>query len=98
MLYHVSEELNITRFEPRPAPDWPNPVVWAIREDRLRNYLLPRDCPRVTFFAEPNSSSDDIARFLGTSHAVVAFESAWLDRVRRTRLACYQFSEETFSL
>ena len=77
MLYHVSEEAGITRFEPRPAVNLDYPVVWAVHEDRLRNYLLPRDCPRVTFFAGPETTPQDIERFLGSSPAVVAIESLW---------------------
>jgi hypothetical protein len=96
MLFHLSEEPNIHRFDPRPAPQVDRPVVWAIREDRLRNYLLPRDCPRVTFFAGSNTSADDRERFLGTSDAVVAFEAAWLDRVRQTRLYCYHLPDASF--
>jgi hypothetical protein len=26
-----------------------DPVVWALDDQRLRNYLVPRDCPRVTY-------------------------------------------------
>jgi hypothetical protein len=65
MLFHVSEDSGIERFEPRPSRYADEPVVWAIDADRLRNYLLPRQCPRVTYYAghEPpqrmwNGSSD----------------------------------------
>jgi hypothetical protein len=96
MLFHVSEEYGITRFDPRPAPGIEEPVVWAVSGERLRNYLLPRDCPRVTFFAGARTKPDDVERFLGSSSAVVAFEAAWLDRVRQARLFCYHLPEETF--
>ncbi len=96
MLYHTSERAGIQRFEPRPSPGTGDPVVWAIDWGRLRNYLLPRECPRVTFYAGPETSSIDIDRFLGSSQAVVAFESAWLDRVRSTRLYCYHLPEDGF--
>jgi len=60
MLYHVSEYSHIERFEPRPPPcSGVGPVesvVWAIDEEHLHNYLLPRDCPRVTFYALPSAS------------------------------------------
>ena len=55
-LYHVSDRPDIALLEPRavrphhPLQDMP-PVVWAIGERLLHNYLLPRDCPRVTFYA-----------------------------------------------
>jgi hypothetical protein len=96
MLYHISEESGIERFDPRPATGMNYPVVWAISADRLRNYLLPRDCPRVTFFSGPKTISEDIARFLGSSPVVIAIESAWLERVRQTRLYCYHLPDESF--
>jgi hypothetical protein len=40
----------------------------------------------------------DVERFLGASHAVLAFEYAWLDRVRSTRLFCYQLPSQSFEL
>jgi hypothetical protein len=49
VLFHVSEEAGLARFEPRPSPSADAPVVWAVDADRLRNYLLPRECPRVTY-------------------------------------------------
>jgi len=96
MLYHVSDQPGIERFEPRPSAYTDEPVVWALHETRLQNYLLPRDCPRVTFYAGPNTSSADVERFLGSSRSVVAFESIWLDRVRSGRLFRYHMSEVGF--
>jgi hypothetical protein len=97
MLYHVSEQSDIQRFDPRPANNVADPVVWAVNESRLRNYLLPRDCPRVTFFAGSKTSAEDADRFLLGSPAVIAIESAWLDRVRQARLFCYEMPESTFT-
>jgi RimJ/RimL family protein N-acetyltransferase len=96
MLFHISEEPGIARFEPRPSESAGEPVVWAVDEAKLRNYLLPRDCPRVTFFAGPKTSAADAERFLGASTAVVAFESGWLPRVQATRLYCYHLPDATF--
>lgn len=90
MLYHVSEEGGIPSFEPRPSRYTAEPVVWAITEARLCNYLLPRDCPRVTFYADGTSTATDVERLLGASPAVVAIETAWFDRVATTPLFCYE--------
>ena len=49
MLFHVSEERGIEEFEPRAPKEGGDPVVWAIHAVRLPNYLVPRDCPRVTY-------------------------------------------------
>lgn len=74
-------------------------MVWAISEEMLHNYLLPRDCPRVTFYALPNSAPEDVERFLGLSAAkyVVAIESKWLPEVRRTCLYLYEMPPATFT-
>jgi hypothetical protein len=97
MLFHVSEAADIERFDPRPSALAREPVVWAIDEERLRNYLVPRDCPRVTYYAGLESTSDDRARLLGSSHAVVAIEEGWLARVRQARLHCYGLPPQTFT-
>ncbi len=82
MRYHLGEEPNISRLEPRPAPDpssgQTGPMVWAIDDAHLHNYLLPRNCPRVAFYAAPNSHPDDVARLL------------------RQTLYLYRFSPEPF--
>jgi hypothetical protein len=97
MLFHVSEELGIERFEPRPSPSTGEPVVWAIDAECLRNYLLPRDCPRVTYYAGHDTTAEDVERFLGSSLAVIAVESAWAERLRSCRLYCYHLPPETFT-
>src|SRR5262245_31290323 len=97
MLFHVSEESGIERFEPRPSPYTDEPVVWAIDADRLRNYLLPRECPRVTYYAGCETTAADVERFLGANPAVVAVESVWLDRLRSCRLYCYHLPPESFA-
>ena len=60
-LFHVSEESRIKVFNPRPVPSPDAGVageaVWAVDEVHLPNYLLPRDCPRVTFAANERTCS-----------------------------------------
>jgi hypothetical protein len=73
-------------------------LVWAIDDARLRNYLVPRDCPRVTFSSGPRTSAADRERFLGSSAAVVAIEAAWFPRLRSSRLFCYHLPADTFTL
>ena len=104
-LFHVSDRPDITLFEPRP-PDPVNPlnlgrpVVWAIAERLLHNYLLPRDCPRVTFYARPDSDPADVARFFGHTAAryVVAVESGWLEAIRDTVLYLYELPNVDFEM
>jgi len=96
MLFHMSEEPDIARFEPRASEYATGLVVWAIDERRLCNYLVPRECPRVTYYAGADTTATDVDRFLGSSPAVVAIESGWLERVRSTWLYCYHMPPETF--
>jgi hypothetical protein len=95
-LFHVSEEPGIERFEPRASVYTDVPVVWAVDDERLRNYLLPRECPRVTYYAGRETTTDDAERFLGSSQAVVAVESGWWERVQYCRLYSYHFDAAGF--
>lgn len=103
-LFHISDQPDITRFDPRPAPG-PNPtqtgaMVWAIDMQHLHNYLLPRDCPRITFYALPDSDPEDVARLMSYSSAgyIVAIESRWLPELRSRRLYCYELPGASFAL
>jgi hypothetical protein len=101
-LFHVSDDPHIERFDPRPAP---NPqagqvgtMVWAIGERLLHNYLLPRNCPRVTFYVLPTTTAADRARLLCGTNArfVIAIESAWWHAVRSARLYLYELPAAPF--
>jgi hypothetical protein len=99
-LFHVSEEAGIVRFEPRPPPSPDAGVeggaVWAVAQSHLVNFLTPRDCPRITFRAGPDTSEADRARFLAGAEGVVAFEQRWLERVRSCTLQVYDLPPATF--
>lgn len=103
-LFHISHEPGIRLFEPRPVPNASSSatglMVWAIDEDHIQNYLLPRDCPRVTFFANQTSSCTDVAALLGPSGArhVIAVEACWLSRIQSQRLVRYEFDPSPFEL
>jgi hypothetical protein len=98
IVFHVSEEANIEVFEPRKSDATDRPLVWAVDDEHLRNYLVPRDCPRVTYSAGRRTSVADRDRFLGSSVAVLAIETAWFERMRACRLYCYQLPGDTFEL
>ena len=89
MLFHISEESGIGRFEPRPSENVDWHVVSAIDTVHIRNKLVPRECPRVTYYAGRETTSADDHRFLGSSLAVIAVDGAWFERVRSSRLFCY---------
>ena len=88
MLFHVSEHAGIEIFEPRWSEIAGREVVWAIDDDRLCNYLVPRECPRVAYYAGPQTASADLERFLGKSRAVIAVESGWFEQLRDSQLFC----------
>ena len=103
-LYHISDKPGIKLFDPRPAPH-PSAkqnglMVWAIDFEHLHNYLLPRDCPRVTFFAGLDSDAEDLKRLMGGTSAksVVAIETTWLVEVQKQCLYRYEFNPKTFTL
>ena len=100
ILYHFSEDPTIGQFVPREMATRPGEVarVWAIDAAYAPIYWLPRDCPRVCFWALPTTTPEDHARFLGhtTARIVIAIEAAWLDRVRAARLYTYRLPGDTF--
>ena len=103
-LFHVSEEPEIPVFVPR-TPERkdldPNiPLVWALCERTLPNFLTPRDAPRVCFHAHENTPPELVEQlFSDPEHPhVVAVEHGWMDRMRDTTLYIYEFSGEGFRL
>ena len=85
-LYHISETSDIKEFIPKPSPRKKDmSLVWAISEDKLPNYLFPRDCPRVTFFPKQNSKPADIKKLIGRSKtkAVIAIEKKWIPIIKK---------------
>lgn len=103
-LFHVSEEATISQFVPRPTPSQNAPLerpgVWAIAEETLWMYLVPRDCPRVAYRYCAEATAHDIATFLygDLNKRVIAIEAAWFERCCSTTLYCYEFSDQHFSL
>jgi hypothetical protein len=103
-LYHISDKPGIKRFDPRPAPHksakQKGLMVWAVDYEHLHNYLLPRDCPRVTFFASPSSDPKDVDKLMAGSSAkhVVAIETRWLPEIQKQSLYQYEFNSEGFTL
>jgi hypothetical protein len=102
-LYHLSETPGMALFHPRPSPSYfkgiSGDVVFAISERLRHNYLFPRDCPRVTYYANERTTTRDKAKFLASGSAyVVAVESNWLPAIHKTSLHSYEFSPQHFQL
>ena len=98
-LWHVSEDASIELFEPHVSAtaESGEPRVWAIDTRHLPMYWFPRDCPRGTFWARPDTTSEDAERLLGGASRVHAVEGAWRDRIRAARVLAYRLPEETFA-
>jgi hypothetical protein len=103
-LFHISEDPSIERFEPRAANKHSGLegelLVWAIEDRLLHNYLLPRDCPRVTFYKADSSQREDIEKLMGqtTARFVVAIESGWFERASKGILYNYTLNADTFEV
>lgn len=102
-LFHISEEKDISVFVPRPTvrrdldPD--AKYVWAIDEDHLPNFLTPRNCPRVCYWANDCTAVEDLEKYIGTSaRHVVIIEADWLERLKSTELYLYEFDPKDFTL
>jgi hypothetical protein len=103
-LFHISEKPGIALFEPRPSPSFfveiKGDVVFAIEDRLLHNYLLPRDCPRVTYYQSNKTTVADKEKFFGESTAdfVIIVESGWYERIKNTVLYCYELPADNFTL
>lgn len=95
-LFHVSQDPNIERFDPRTHTDGRS-LVWAICARTLPNYLLPRDCPRICVWQNPETTKDDQALLENSRHTIF-IEKAWTERARSEQLTIYQFNADGFSL
>jgi hypothetical protein len=103
-LFHISEDPDIQEFTPRPPramhQNLPHAVVWAVSDAGLWAYLVPRDCPRIAFYATDTTQAADIERFLDgePEKRVMAVEAGWLERCLSTMLYRYEFADDNFIL
>jgi hypothetical protein len=103
-LFHVSEESDISIFTPRIPKrkdiDNSKGLVWAITEACLPNFLVPRDCPRVAYYATDESNEQDIEKFFADKRTpyVLAIEQKWFDLMMETTLYVYEFNIDDFYL
>ncbi|MBQ8508714.1 MAG: hypothetical protein IJ493_02290 [Clostridia bacterium] len=100
-LFHVSEDPNLSVFEPRIPTradlDPEVPLVWALDEEHLPNFLTPRDCPRVAYQTGVNTTDEDAARFFTPPHRyTLVIESGWFPLFAQTTLWLYEFDPSGF--
>ena len=86
------------RMVATPMSDTDAAVVWATDTRHLPLFWFPRQCPRGTYWARPDTTDADIERALDgdRTRRVHAIEAAWLDRVRSARVYAYSLPEGTF--
>ena len=97
----MSEESNITEFIPRipyrEDMDKSKGLIWALTEPSLPNWLTPRDCPRVGYRVNEETTAGDIAKFFSSSSRhCVSIEHNWYERMAKTSLYVYEFDVTNF--
>ena len=95
----MSEDRNISIFRPHRVATTveEEALVWAIDTRHLPLYWFPRDCPRGTFWAAPETIDADVERFLGDRLARVhAVEPPWEERMHTTPLFAYRLPDNGF--
>jgi hypothetical protein len=97
-LFHVSDAGPLPVLRPRPSPAGTpyagRPLVWAVDEEHLVNYLLPRDCPRVTWAA--GDGGDPVLR--SPAPRVVVVEHAWASRLLGAGLTVHRLDPAGFAV
>lgn len=101
-LFHVSEENNISKFVPRPSPstfeNLTKNVVFAIGENLLHNYLLPRECPRVSYSFGKNTTFIDKNKYLQKKNFVLVLQDNWIKEINKTSIYLYEFDSKHFKV
>jgi len=99
-LWHFSEDPTIEVFVPHRAPtaELDDELVWAVDSAHRWLYWFPRDCPRATWCAGPETSIEDVDRWLAgdRSRRIAVVEERWLERMRTVELYAYRLPPETF--
>lgn len=100
-LFHISENKNIEKFVPRISKAiWNHEkYVWAISEDKIQNYLFPRECPRICISKNEAKnlsswiSNDESSSF--KSHIFVC--ENWKEELEECKLYQYEFDTSNFN-
>ncbi|AEV84699.1 hypothetical protein ACWT_3676 [Actinoplanes sp. SE50] len=97
-LYHVSDRGPFTTMRPRPSPPGTphegQELVWAVDEEHLPHYLLPRQCPRVCW-AVGGPRRDLLC---SPAARVVAVEHGWASRLLAAGLNVHLLDPAGFTL
>ncbi|EZH74154.1 hypothetical protein ATO12_14880 [Aquimarina atlantica] len=102
-LFHISEEENIEKFNPRISKkQWNNKMlyVWAISEQKLHNYLLPRNCPRICINMGQSSILKELLPLeeIQNRKSIIIVPENWKSSIQNCILYKYQFKKQNFKL
>jgi len=103
-LFHVSEDPDIQVFKPRIPKrkdlDQNTGLVWAIDDEHLFSFLVPRDCPRAAYYLGKGTSENDRKRFFSSSSVTkgMVIENIWFQRILNAKLYLYEFDCQNFML
>lgn len=100
VLYHYSEDGTIARFAPHVPQTNPShpPAVWAMDAEHSPLYWFPRDCPRISVWANDDEQRAVLRDTFDTeADRVSACESHWIDGMRRASVYRYAFAGAQFS-
>lgn len=96
-LFHVSDLGPFAALHPRPSPPGTEhtgrPLVWAVDEVHLPNYLLPRECPRVCW-----TGADGHPLLGSPADRVIALEAGWLPTLTGAGLTVHELATTGFDV
>lgn len=99
-VFHYSEDGSIGRFAPHVPQTNPShpPAVWAMDAEHSPLYWFPRDCPRVSVWANDDEQRAVLSDLFNTEASrICACETLWLDRMREAHVYRYAFDGAQFA-
>ena len=100
VVFHYSEDGTISRFVPHVPQTNPShpPAVWAMDAEHAPLYWFPRDCPRISVWANDDAQRAVLRDTFETDATrICACESHWIDGMQRARLYRYAFDGGQFA-
>lgn len=100
VVFHYTEDGTISRFVPHVPQTNPShpPAVWAMDAEHSPLYWFPRDCPRISVWANDDAQRAILRDTFETDATrICACESHWVDGMRRARVYRYAFDGDQFA-
>jgi len=101
-LFHISDDKNIEKFIPRESKAIWNyqKYVWSISEDKIQNYLLPRDCPRICLKMNKLLTIGYCIEELELKQYenIIFAPESWEKKIENSILYRYEFSSKYFKV